>query len=194
MTRLMIATALTTTIATSAFAMTDAQIEQIENFSADVNVEALSETQLETAYTIVTSGDDRSNKLARLRALEAGDNPEDMAMISAAEMDRLERYAPNADLSMISQAQAEAAIAVIYGGGTRSEKGERVEAILNDYMVVETMAADISEGRLNIIQEYAPNVDASDLSEQDVQLIMNFIHSGMSRGEKLNRIDAVVNG
>jgi len=194
MTRLMIATALTTTIATSAFAMTDAQIEQIENFSADVNVEALSETQLETAYTIVTSGDDRSNKLARLRALEAGDNPEDMAMISAAEMDRLERYAPNADLSMISQAQAEAAIAVIYGGGTRSEKGERVEAILNDYMVVETMAADISEGRLNIIQEYAPNVDANDLSEQDVQLIMNFIHSGMSRGEKLNRIDAVVNG
>jgi hypothetical protein len=106
---------------------------------------------------------------------------------------RLQDYAPDADLTTITQAQAQTALAITYGGESESEKAERVQAILTDVTMIDAMAAEITAGQLNQIQAYAPDVDVSVLTEQDVDLIMTFIYSDMSRGEKLGKIYSILN-
>ena len=193
MKRIMIATALTTTLATSAFAVTEGQIDQIEAFAPGMNTSVLSETELQTAYGIVTSGDSVSEKRAKLRSLTADGEADGFAMISEAEMLRLQRYAPNIDLSLITQSQAEAALAITYGGESEGDKAERVQAILSDAQVIDTMSGDITVGQSNMIQSFAPDVDVTELTEEDVELILSFIHGGMSRSEALSKIESIVN-
>ena len=189
----LIATALVTTLGTSAFAATETQIEAIDSFSAGINTDLMTEEQLKIAYGIINSGDSRGEKLAKLRALEADTVNFNLANISDAEKRHLQQYAPNVDLETVTKDQMLAALAVSYGNASESEKAERVQAVLNDYSVVDTMAQDITEGRERMIRSYAPNVDLSTLSEEDVQTIMSFIHSDMSRGETAGKIEAIIN-
>ena len=189
----LIATALVTTLGTSAFAATETQIEAIDSFSAGINTDLMTEEQLNIAYGIINSGDSRGEKLAKLRALEADTVNFNLANISDAEKRHLQQYAPNVDLETVTKDQMLAALAVSYGNASESEKAERVQAVLNDYSVVDTMAQDITEGRERMIRSYAPNVDLSTLSEEDVQTIMSFIHSDMSRGETAGKIEAIIN-
>lgn len=193
MKRTLIATALVTTLGTSAFAATETQIEAIDSFSAGINTDLMTEEQLNIAYGIINSGDSRGEKLAKLRALEADTVNFNLANISDAEKRHLQQYAPNADLETVTKDQMLAALAVSYGNASESEKAERVQAVLNDYSVVDTMAQDITEGRERMIRAYAPNVDLSTLSEEDVQTIMSYIHSDMSRGETAGKIEAIIN-
>ena len=192
MKRMMIATALTTTLATSAFAVTDAQIDRIETFAPGVNTEVMSEGDLQIAYGIVTSGGSRGDKIAQLRALATESDADEFAVITEAEMNRLMQYAPDADLSSISQSQAEAALAVTYGGASEGDKSLQVQSILTDERVIDTIADDITAGQIALIETYVPDVDASTLTEEQFQLVMTYIHSGMSRSDKLTKIEGVI--
>ena len=127
MTRMMIATALATTLGTAAFAATEAQIQQVQTFNTGIDTSTFTDTDYDIAYGIVTSGMSNGEKTAKLRALGTDDNVDmGIAMISEAEMARLLDYAPNTDFGAITQSQAEAALAVTYGGGAMSESGVRV--------------------------------------------------------------------
>ncbi|MCR9158488.1 MAG: hypothetical protein NXH80_14705 [Rhodobacteraceae bacterium] len=194
MKRMMIATALATTIGTAGYAATEAQIQQVQTFNAGIDTSSFTDGDYDIAYSIVTSGMSNGEKSAKLRALATDDNVDTgIAMISEAEMARLQQYAPDADFGVITQAQAETALAVTYGGGSPSEITRRVQNILDGAeMDAETMAA-ISAGQESMLRTYVPNADLSDLTKDELLLAMSYIHSGMSRSETSAQIKALIN-
>lgn len=194
MTRMMIATALATTLATAGFAATDTQIKQVQGFNSSIDTSGFSDTDYDIAYGIVNSGMSTSEKTAKLRALATDDNV-DMgpAMISQEEMLTLKRYAPDADFSTVTQAQAETALSVVYGGTSESDTRIRVQNILNgEQMDAETQAM-VTAGQAAMLRTYVPNADLSQLSKEDLALAMSFVHSGMSRSDKIGNIESLFN-
>jgi hypothetical protein len=192
MNRLMIATALVASLGTAGFAATDAQKEQIENFDPNLDTSGFSDTDYTIAYGIVTSGMSRGEQIAKLRALETEDNIDTgIAMISEAELERLQDYAPNADFGTITQSQAEIALAVSYSSASRSTTGERVQQILGGGEVDPETLVLVDEGQEAMIQSYVPEANVGLLTEDERDLAVSFIHSSMSRGEKIQRIEAL---
>ena len=194
MKRMMIATALATTLATAGFAATETQKQEVDGFNASIDTSSFSDRDYDIAYGIVTSGMSMGEKTAKLRALETEDNVDmGIAMISEAEMERLMQYAPDADYGSITQSQAETALAVTYGGESTSTITERVQNILNDGEMDETTLTAVNEGRQNLIRTYVPEADLSVLTEDELALALSYVHSGMSRSEKVQQIEALLN-
>lgn len=193
MNRLMIATALVASLGTAGFAATEAQMEQIQNFDPSIDTSGFSESDFDIAYGIVTSGMSRSEKAAKLRALESEDNVDSgMAMISEAELERLQDYAPGVDFGTITQNQAELALAVSYSGVERSVAAERVQQILGGVEADPETLVLVDQGREAMIQSYVPEANVGLMTEDERNLAVSFIHSSMSRGEKIQRIEALL--
>jgi uncharacterized protein YaiL (DUF2058 family) len=193
MKRMMIATALATTLGTAGFAATEAQKEQVAGFNSGIDTSGYTDSDFDIAYGIVTSGMSNGEKTAKLRALGTEDNIDmGIAMISEAEMARLQQYAPDADFGVITQSQAEAALAVTYGGESNSVITDRVQTILRgDEMDEETMAM-VSAGQASMLQSYVPEADLSRLSDGELALALSYVYSDMSRGEKASEIQALI--
>lgn len=194
MKRMMIATALVTTLGTAAFAATEAQIQEIETFGAGVNVSTMTDAELDLAYAIVSSNDSHSEKLAKLRSLAEPDEPASEPMLSEAQIVQLQQYAPDVDFSDITRAQAEAALALAFGGTSESEKATRVQNVLSDESMVETMATDIEASERQMIEFYAPDIDLDSVTEVELDAIVQVIHSGKPHGEITSEIETIVNG
>ena len=193
MNRLMIATALVATLGTAGFAATDAQVEQIQNFDPNLDTSGFSDSDYDIAYGIVTSGMSRGEKAAKLRALATEDNVDmGIAMISEAEMERLQEYAPGVDFGTITQNQAETALAVSYSGVERSVAAERVQQILGGVEADPETLVLVDQGREAMIQSYVPEANVGLMTEDERNLAVSFIHSSMSRGEKIQRIEALL--
>lgn len=193
MNRLMIATALVASLGTAGFAATDLQKEQIENFDPNLDTSGFSDTDYTIAYGIVTSGMSRGEKAAKLRALSTEDNIDmGMAMISEAEMERLQEYAPDVDFGTITQSQAELALAVSYSGAARSIAAERVQQILETVEMDPETLVLVDQGREAMIQSYVPEANVGLLTEDERDLAVSYIHSSMSRGEKIQRIEELL--
>ena len=194
MTRMMIATALATTLGTAAFAATEAQIQQVQTFNTGIDTSTFTDTDYDIAYGIVTSGMSNGEKTAKLRALGTDDNVDmGIAMISEAEMARLLDYAPNTDFGAITQSQAEAALAVIYGGESRATITSRVESILGGAEMDADTLTIVSEGQAAMLRSYVPEADVTVLTQEELALAMSYVHSGMSRSEKAAQIEALIN-
>ena len=192
MKRMMIATALATTLGTAGLAATEAQIAEVQNFDQSIDTTGLTDSQYDIAYGIVTSGDSFSEKSAKLRALTTkGEIDQSMAMISEAELDRLMRYAPNADLTNVSQAQAEMAIAASYSGDSFSEVSLRVQSILDGDD--ESTRIVVGESVENLLRRYAPDADLTGLTAEELSIAMSYINSDMTRTETAERIQALLN-
>ena len=192
MKRMMIATALATTIGTAGLAATEAQIREVQNFDQSIDTSGLTDAQYDIAYGIVTSGDSVSEKSAKLLALTTkGEVDQSMAMISEAEMDRLMRYAPEADLGTASQAQVEMALAASYSGDSFSETSLRVQSILdgND----ETTRIVVGESVADLLRRYAPEADLTNLTADELAIAMSYINSDMTRTETADRIQTLLN-
>ncbi|MFA8388236.1 MAG: hypothetical protein ACEPO2_21670 [Pelagibaca sp.] len=194
MNRLMIATALVASLGTAGFAATEAEMDQIENFDPSIDTSSFSESDFDIAYGIVTSGMSRSEKAAKLRALESDDNMDmGMAMISEAELERLQDYAPGVDFGTITQNQAETALAISYSGVERSVAAERVQQILGGVEADPDTLVLVDQGREAMIQSYVPEANVGLLTEDERDLAVSFIHSSMSRSEKIQQIEALIN-
>lgn len=194
MTRMMIATALATTLGTAAFAATEAQIQQVQTFNTGIDTSTFTDTDYDIAYGIVTSGMSNGEKTAKLRALGTDDNVDmGIAMISEAEMARLLDYAPNTDFGAITQSQAEAALAVTYGGESRATITNRVESILGGAEMDADTLTIVSEGQAAMLRSYVPEADVTVLTQEELALAMSYVHSGMSRNEKAAQIEALIN-
>jgi hypothetical protein len=194
MTRMMIATALATTLGTAAFAATEAQIQQVQTFNTGIDTSTFTDTDYDIAYGIVTSGMSNGEKTAKLRALGTDDNVDmGIAMISEAEMARLLDYAPNTDFGAITQSQAEAALAVTYGGESRATITSRVESILGGAEMDADTLTIVSEGQAAMLRSYVPEADVTVLTQEELALAMSYVHSGMSRSEKAAQIEALIN-
>lgn len=194
MKRMMIATALATTLGTAGFAATEAQIQQVQGFNSSIDTSTFTDTDYDIAYGIVTSGMSNGEKTAKLRALATDDNVDmGIAMISEAEMERLVDYAPDADFGTITQPQAEAALAVTYGGESRAVITDRVESILSGSAMDDDTLTVVSSGRAAMLQTYVPGADVTVLTEEELALALSYVHSGMSRSEKTAKIEALIN-
>ncbi|MCR9111310.1 hypothetical protein [Marivita sp. XM-24bin2] len=194
MKRMMIATALATTLGTAGFAATEAQIQQVQGFNSSIDTSTFTDTDYDIAYGIVTSGMSNSEKTAKLRALATDDNVDmGIAMISEAEMERLLDYAPDADLGTITQSQAEAALAVTYGGESRAVITDRVASILAGEPMDDETLTVVSTGRAAMLQMYVPEADVTVLTDDELALAVSYVHSGMSRSEKTAKIEELVN-
>lgn len=194
MTRMMIATALATTLGTAAFAATEAQIQQVQTFNTGIDTSTFTDTDYDIAYGIVTSGMSNGEKTAKLRALGTDDNVDmGIAMISEAEMARLLDYAPNTDFGAITQSQAEAALAVTYSGESRATITSRVESILGGAEMDADTLTIVSEGQAAMLRSYVPEADVTVLTQEELALAMSYVHSGMSRSEKAAQIEALIN-
>lgn len=194
MKRMMIATALATTLGTAGFAATEAQMQQVDSFSDGVDTSTFTERDYDIGYSIITSGMSTSEKAAKLRALATDDNVDTgMVMISEAEMARLEQYAPETDFGTITQAQAESALAITYSGASESTKMEQVQNILTGGDMDDMVLASIGEGQLNVLTKYVSEEDLAGLSQDELQLALSFAYSGMSETEKAQQIEALTN-
>lgn len=194
MKRMMIATALATTLGTAGFAATEAQIQQVQGFNSSIDTSTFTDTDYDIAYGIVTSGMSNSEKTAKLRALATDDNVDmGIAMISEAEMERLLDYAPDADLGTITQSQAEAALAVTYGGESRAVITDRIASILAGEPMDDETLTVVSTGRAAMLQMYVPEADVTVLTDDELALAVSYVHSGMSRSEKTAKIEELVN-
>jgi hypothetical protein len=194
MKRMMIATALATTLGTAAFAATEAEMDKVTTFAPGVDTSSYTESDFNIAYGIVNSGMSRGEKLAKLRALETDSNLDmGTAMITEAEMERLQEYAPDIDFGSVTQAQAETALAITYGGESTSVKTERVQNILSGTeMDAETMAM-VSEGQEQMLMTYLSEDEISTLTEDELQLALSYAYSGMSRSQKVEQMQSLVN-
>ncbi|MCL3882236.1 hypothetical protein [Marivita sp. GX14005] len=194
MKRLMIATALATTLGTGAFALTEAEMIEVQTFNTDIDTSGYTEQDYNIAYGIIHSGMSHGEKTAKLKALEH-DNNIDMGPVrlSEAEIARLREYAPDADLTNVTQAQAEAALAVSYGANSEAEAASRVASILQGKEMDDETTAAMNTGRINILRSYVPDADLAGLTEDELELALAYAHSGMSRGEKVERIQALLN-
>ncbi|WP_292294964.1 hypothetical protein [Marivita sp.] len=194
MKRMMIATALATTLGTAGFAATEAQIEQVESFASGIDTSSYTDSDFDIAYGIVNSGMSRGEKVAKLRALETEDNVDlGVVMISEAEMERLEQYAPGVDFGTITQAQAESALAVTYGGESPSIVTQRVQNILSGNEMDEETLAMVSQGEMNMLSTYISEDDIALLTEDELELALSYAYSGMSRSQKVQQIEALIN-
>lgn len=194
MKRMMIATALATTVATAGFALTESQIEKVDGFNSGIDTSTFTERDYNIAYGIVTSGMSHGEKTAKLRALESEDNVDmGVVMLSDAEKARLQQYAPDVDFVSVTQAQAEAALAVTYGGETPSTITERVQNILGGGEMDDATLAVVSAGQENMLRTYVPEADLTVLTEDELQLALSYAYSGMSRSEKTQQIEALLN-
>lgn len=193
MNRLMIATALVASLGTAGFAANDTQIEQVQNFDPNLDTSSFTDSDYDIAYSVVTSGMSRSEKAAKLRALATEDNVDmGIAMISEAELERLQEYAPDVDFGTITQNQAETALAISYSGTTPSIAAERVQNVLGGIEPDPETLVLVDQGREAMIQSYVPEANVGLLTEDERNLAVSFIHSSMSRGEKIQRIEALL--
>lgn len=192
MKRMMIATALATTIGTAGFAATEAEIQQVQSFDESIDTSVLTDTQYDLAYGIVTSGDSFSEKSSKLRALTTKNEMEqDAAVISEAEMNRLLSYAPDADFSTITQAQAEMALSATYGSDSHSEVTQRVRSILRSDD--NTALINVGSNVERLLLDYAPDADLTGLTAEELSIAMSYINSDMTRTETAERIQALLN-
>lgn len=194
MKRILIATALATTLSTAAFAATETQIQQIESFAAGIDVSAMTDAELDQAYAIVTSGMNRGEKISQLRALSKQSNLPEPSMLSSGELARLQTYAPEADYSSITRAQAQSALSVTYSSASEGEISQRVQEILSDEAAATAMAADITAAQKLMIEQYVPDIDMTVLTEDQLDAIIQAIHAGMERGETVSQIESIING
>ena len=195
MKRMMIATALATTLGTAAFAATEAQIQQVDGFNSGIDTSNFSDSDYDIAYGIVTSGMSNGEKTAKLRALGTEDNVDmGMAMISEAQMERLQQYAPDADFGAITQSQAETALAITYGGESPSTITARVQNVLSGSEMDDEMMVMVTAGQQNLLRTYAPNADLTTLTEDQLTLALSYAYSGMSESEKSQRIGELISG
>ena len=194
MKRMMIATALATTLGTAGLAATEAQMEAVNSFDQTIDTTSYTESDYEIAYGIVNSGMSRGEKMAKLRALGTDDNL-DMgnAMLTEGEMARLRDYAPDVDFTTMTQAQAEAALAVTYGANSEAEIPSRIAGIVEgNEMDAETMVM-VSDGQQQILMTYLSEDEIAALTEDELQLALSYAYSGMSRSQKVEQMQALVN-
>lgn len=192
MKRMMIATALATTLGTAGLAATEAQIQQVQNFAPGIDTSGFTDEQYDLAYVIVTSGESYSEQVSKLRALAIeADSPRGMPMLSEAEMQRLLTYAPDADLGTVTQAQAEMALVMTYGSGSQAEVSSRVQSILDNSSA--DARVTVGAGVETLLRRYAPEADLTDLTAEELALAMGYINSEMTRTETAERIQSLLN-
>ena len=190
MKRLLTATALTTAFATAGFAATEAQENAIQSYLPGIDVQALSDTQVDTLLSLAYSGDTRADKVSAMSAYVEAPAMID-ADISPAQMNDLMAFAPGVDFSGFSDAELAQALSVMHSGDSR---GEALATLRAFEAADRTITTDpLTEAERLSIESYAPGIDLAALSDAEVLRIQAVIASG-DDAQIRSVIRGIVNG
>ncbi len=204
MKRFLIATALTTSMSTAAFAATLEEQAQVEAFLPSVDASALTEEQMTLTLEVINSNMTADEKRDRMNLiLSAGSQMSTEAVPTAAQQSEIQRYAPDVDFSTVTQAQVDSAMLAINGGGSPSEIQGKVQSILGTVrdsaqpeMAVSTETntspAMPTEAQQSEIERYAPGVDFTTLTQAQVDSAMLAINGGGSPSEIAGRVQSIL--
>ncbi|SFE82876.1 hypothetical protein [Roseivivax sediminis] len=191
MKRILMASALTLTAATAAMSATSNEIARIQQYVPDADISTWSQPQVDQALNIINSTDNRSDAEAQLQALMS----DDMTAVSGAELTEAERtqldqYVDGVDYSQLPQARVDAALSVLNSEMSESDRAGRIEELLmGDDMAA--LGNSATEAEIAMINQAAPNVDVSTLSDPQVDAILVMIEQSDSADIE-NEIEAYV--
>ncbi|MGR3271217.1 hypothetical protein [Thalassococcus profundi] len=192
MKRFMIATALTATMATAGFAATEAEMAEINSYVPNADVSMMSDEQVAQAMQIINSGEGRGDKVSQLNALLMTPEMSGPAVLSEAEMVRLQEAAPNVDLTAVTQAQASQALQVL-SSGDGSDRNEQVVAILMGESMETSGMAMPTEAEMVQLERYISTAEVQSLTQTELAQAMQILTSGDSEGDKQAKLNGLVN-
>ena len=192
MKRILIATALTASLASSAFAASEAEIAQIQRVVPDIDASTLTDTQVTNAMAIINSSDSRSQMMSQLSALLEHDMPMAMpAQPTEAQRAEIERYAPGVDFATVTQAQLDTAMAYINAGMSPSDTEARVQSVLIDDGTPVGTTNTATSAEVAILQRYLPDITVETMTEEELTNAMAVVYSGESDGDIRAQLEAM---
>jgi uncharacterized protein YqeY len=194
MKRFLIATALTASLSTAAYAATEAEIAQIQSLMPNVDAAALSDTEVSSAMSIITSSESRSNKMSQLSSILDQDMPMGMAaMPTEAQSAEIESYAPGVDYTTVTQAQLDTAMNYINSGMGESDIAISVQSVLSSDTAPVGDINTASTAEVAILQRYLPDMEVASLTESELNLALATVYGGGSESEIQDKLAAMVN-
>ncbi|WP_372834910.1 hypothetical protein [Puniceibacterium confluentis] len=192
MKRFLIATALTASLSTAAFAATSAEQAQIEAFLPSVDATALTEEQMTLSLEVLNSDLPRAQKLDRMNLiLSAGMEMAVEAVPTEAQQTEIARYMPDVDYSVLTQAQIDAAMLVIGSGESPSDIEGKVKTILQSDATPVGTNNTASAAEMAILQRYIPDMAVDQMSEAELNAAMAIVYSGGSESEIQGKLQAL---
>ncbi|MFD1344320.1 hypothetical protein [Litorisediminicola beolgyonensis] len=194
MKRFMIATAMTLSMSTAAFAATDAEIASIQQYMPDANVAAWSDADVAAAMNVISGNESRSTIVSQLNALYGAPTATSPAMITEEEKASLDQYVTGVDYSKLPQATVDAALAASTSEMSASDREARVTAILTgDATPMGSEGNTATAAEVATINAYAPSIDVSSLTDAEVNTAMNVIYSEENRDDVASRLESLFN-
>ena len=181
MKRLLTATALAATMATSAFAASDAERAAITMYYPDANFSVLSDDQVTEMFAVANSGSSDTQKRQDIEAIAAMDNPSP-ASADVSEMD-LTAYVPEWRLNEMTEAEKQEVIALV----NQDDNPDNVRVqLLKD---MESAAPNLTTGEMQAVKSVAPDADLTVLTTEQVNEIRAAIYGADEDAEKRNKIE-----
>ncbi|PIL19090.1 hypothetical protein P775_16400 [Puniceibacterium antarcticum] len=194
MKRLMIATALTASLSTAAFAATEAEVAQIQALMPNVDASTLSDTEVANAMAVISSSSPRTTKMNRLNDLFSTDMTVTMAATpTEAQFAQIERYAPDVDYTTVTQAQVDTALNYINSDMSDSDIAANVKTVMMDdgTRISEVNTATAAEQA--ILQRYLPEMTVDTLTEAQLNSALAVVYSGGNESDISQSLEAMVN-
>ncbi|MFZ7091715.1 hypothetical protein [Primorskyibacter sp. 2E233] len=175
MKRLFATTALAATLATGAFAATSGQLNMLQSYLPTVDVELLSEAQVDELLVIATSEGSDADKIDKMKAVVTARNALNVEPLTAVEMGTIKNVDPSVDFSLLTDAEiSELRLAIAAGDN------DAIERTLSTLTANDTMVepADFTEVEEAKILNVAPNADFSKIDAVESRQIRAALTSG----------------
>ncbi|WP_353471128.1 hypothetical protein PVT71_07220 [Salipiger sp. H15] len=184
MKRFIAITALTSALATGAFAASEAQTDLINTYAPDVDVSALSEQQLNDAFSVANSGESDTLKRSTIESIAMTERAP--STFSAEQLAQIEAYLPSETVMMMTGEQRADALAMINSGMDDTE----LRGLLN--AMGENMVPGLTPAEISRVETIAPEADLTVLSAEQVSRLRALIYTDESDGQIKGRVLDIV--
>ncbi|GGG69400.1 hypothetical protein GCM10011415_16000 [Salipiger pallidus] len=184
MKRFITLTALSTVIATSAFAASEAEMTAIDRYYPEANYETLSDEQVAQMFAIANSGESDTDKTSRIEEIASSNNPSTAtATVSDSE---LTAYVPEWRLAELTEEERAELIALVSSNDNPEETRVQVLESMN------SATPNLTPGEMKSVERIAPGADLSVLTTEQVQQIRAALYGEQNDTEKKSRIDQIL--
>lgn len=104
---------------------------------------------------------------------------------SGTHVDTVREYLPDADLSQLSEQEFDALVGVALSSDSRSEKVAAMKSLVN---TDDGVAVTVSSGQLSELQAYAPDIDFTEMSAQQIAHASGIINSAETRSDAIAQL------
>lgn len=101
-----------------------------------------------------------------------------------AEVIAIQKYVPDADVSMMSDEEVAAVMNVVNSGDSEGEKQQKIRSLLGE-PDENTVVSEVTSGQLTRLQQYAPELDFTGITASELEQALNVIDSAESKSDAL---------